>query len=86
MPNTERPDPEARLRAEVERAVAPYEGRLPPFMIAKLRELAERYWREHPQASRVLYLLDQKDRIRSGEEPTGKAEPGDEAAGARKKA
>jgi hypothetical protein len=75
-----RPDPDAWLRAEIDRAVAPYEGKFSPFVIAKLRELAERYWREHPQASRILHLVHQKDRIRSGDEPTGKAGAGDDTA------
>ncbi len=62
---------EALLRVEIDRAVAPYEGKAPPFVIAKLRELAERYWREHYQASRVLEILARSERVRSGSEPTG---------------
>ena len=53
-PLPELSDHETLLRAEVDRAVARYQGKVPPFMLAKLRELAERYWREHPQASHVL--------------------------------
>ncbi len=68
---------EARIQAEVERAVAPYVGKAPPVVLRKMRELAERYYREHPQASRILELLDRKEQIRSGErakELTGDAE------------
>lgn len=66
MTEAARLDPEARLRAEVERAVAPYVGVAPPAMLAKLRELAERYYREHPEAARVLHLLDHGPPMRSG--------------------
>jgi hypothetical protein len=60
---------EARIRAEVDRAVAPYEGIAPPFVIAKMRELAERYWRESPVAYRVLRMQTQKEiQVRSGEQ------------------
>ncbi len=66
MPEAKHPNLEARLRAEVDRAVAPYVGRVPDFMLAKLREQAERYWRERPEAMRALQLVDQRDRARSG--------------------
>ncbi|MFT3771511.1 MAG: hypothetical protein QM820_39355 [Minicystis sp.] len=59
-------DPEARLRAEVDRAVAPYVGIAPPAMLAKMRALAERYYREHPEAARVLHVLDHPRPMRSG--------------------
>jgi hypothetical protein len=79
-------DPEDRLRAEVDRAVAPYEGKFPPFMVAKLRELAERYWRENPKASAVLRILDQEGRTSSGAQPTDACpEDQDLAAGGREK-
>ena len=73
MAEAEHPDVEAFLRVEVDRAVARYVGKVPPFMLAKLRELAERYWREHPQASRVLHVLTRPEPTRSGVEAT--AEP-----------
>jgi hypothetical protein len=69
-----RPEIEARIRAEVDRAVAPYEGIAPPFMVAKLRELAERYWRENPVAVRALQLKGYTERSRSGEETTAPEE------------
>ena len=56
MPDAQRPDLEARICAEEDRAVAPYEGVAPPFIVAKLRELAKRYWRESPVAARALQL------------------------------
>jgi hypothetical protein len=64
---------EEELRRRVDHAVARYEGKVPPFMMAKLRELAERYWREHPQASRILHRLAQEKRTISGLEVTGEA-------------
>jgi hypothetical protein len=79
-PAASRPDLETRLRAEVDRAVAPYEGKVPPYVLAKLREIAERYWREHPQASRILHMAVQQDRIVSGTEPTGAVAASDDAA------
>jgi hypothetical protein len=60
------PEAEARLRAEVERAVAPYVGVAPPVVLALLREGAERYYREHPQAARIMEILGHEGRIRSG--------------------
>jgi hypothetical protein len=81
MTEAKRPDLEARLREEVERAVAPYVGRVPPMMVEKLREQAERYWRERPEAMRALQMLDRRARARSGTEarlPDAGAE--DEAA------
>ena len=73
MPEPELPALEAVLRVQVDRAVARYEGKVPPFMIAKLREIAERYWREHPQASRILQVLAHGDRARSGVDVTAQA-------------
>lgn len=84
MPEGKHPDREARLRAEVDRSVAPYVGQVPPFVLAKLRELSERYWREHPQATRVLHLLDQQEQVRSGTTATAAPEGQDEAAGTTK--
>jgi hypothetical protein len=75
------PDPEARLRAEVDRAVAPYEGVAPPAMLARLRALAERYYREHPEAAQVLHALDHKAPLRSGTVAVG-SEGDDEATAA----
>jgi hypothetical protein len=60
-------------------------------MVAKLRALAERYWRENPVASRMLRLQDQARRVRSGTEvrdPDGAEAPparAGAAAGGRKK-
>jgi hypothetical protein len=59
-------------------------GKVPPFVLAKLRELAERYWREHPQASRVLHVLDRREPTRSGSTATAAPEARDEAAAATK--
>jgi hypothetical protein len=65
--NQERvPEVEDLIRAEVDRAVAPYVGKAPPVMLRKLRELAERYWRERPEAVRALRLKNQSQRVRSG--------------------
>ncbi|MEO7327558.1 MAG: hypothetical protein ABI193_03200 [Minicystis sp.] len=61
------PEREARIRAEVERAVAPYADRLPPWALDKMRELAEHYWREHPEASAIIRALEpSKHQIISG--------------------
>jgi hypothetical protein len=49
-------------------------------MLAKMRELAERYYREHPQASRILQLLAQSGRVRSGNEAIGPADAAPPAA------
>lgn len=70
MPPPVHPDLEARLRNKVDRAVARYEGKVPPYMMAKLRELAERYWREDPEAWRILNMPDHHNRTRSGNELT----------------
>jgi hypothetical protein len=60
-------DMDALLRAQVERAVAPYVGLVPPWMLGKLRELAERYWREQPEAARVLAMMGRRQQqVRSG--------------------
>jgi hypothetical protein len=80
MHEVESPELVARTRAEVDRAVAPYEGVAPPFMVTKLRELAERYWRENPVAARALQLKGYTERARSGEETTAPEEnAGDDA-------
>jgi hypothetical protein len=84
VPEDRPPDLEARLRAEVDRSVAPYVGKVPPLVLAKLRELSERYWREHPQASRILHVLERREPARSGPTSTAAAEVQDEAAGAAK--
>jgi hypothetical protein len=83
--DAKRPDPESILRAEVDRAVAPYVGVAPPAMLAKMRELAERYYRTHPQAARILHVLEQRQRVRSGMEPTGEGAADAPAAQDRKK-
>ena len=80
MSDAKCPDLEARRRAEVERAVAPYKGKVPDFMLAKLYELAERYWTENPVAARVLQLQEDKLRARSGTEARGAAEEGETQA------
>ncbi|APR74665.1 Hypothetical protein A7982_00011 [Minicystis rosea] len=41
-------------------------GVAPPAMLAKMRELAERYYREHPEAARVLHMLDRGQPLQSG--------------------
>lgn len=82
MPDEKRPGLEERIRVEVDRAVAPYVGVAPPFMIAKMRELVERYWRENPTAARVLQLDAEKQRVRSGDrrrEAEDVEQAGDEA-------
>ena len=90
MPDAGPPDLEARLREEVERAVAPYVGRVPPMMIDKLREQAERYWRERPEAMRALQMLARRQRPHSGTEVRllpdveEEAAPGRAAGGGRK--
>lgn len=76
MAAEDRPSIEARIQAEVDRAVAPYVGKAPPVVLRKLRELAERYFREHPQASRIIELMDHQQQLRSGEKVKGL--PGDE--------
>jgi hypothetical protein len=75
----ESPDREAILRAEVERSVAPYRGKVPPVMLDKLRELSERYWREHPDALRALRLLEHRQRVRSGTVGSEQRDDGAEA-------
>ena len=79
MSDPRTPDLEARIRAEVDRAVAPYEGVAPPFMVAKLRELAERYWRESPAAARALELQVYAQQKRSAEVPTAATPAGEDA-------
>jgi hypothetical protein len=74
MPMTtepKRPTLDERRRAEVERAVAPYRGKVPDFMLEKLRELADRYWRENATAARALQLQDARGRAKSGTVATG---------------
>ena len=83
MPDARRPDLEARIRAEVDLAVKPYEGVAPPFMVAKLRELAERYWRESHVARRALQLQGYTTQTRSGTEATA---PDEDAADGAKEA
>jgi len=79
-------DYESLLRAEVDRAVAPYIGKAPPFVLRKLRELAERYWREHPTADRVLRMQAEKhNRIISGDVARVPDDTLDETTGRRKK-
>ena len=74
MTDANRPDPEALIRAEVDRAVAPYVGVAPPVMLSKLRELSERYWRENPVAVQALRLKTQQQQVRSGQEAIGPQE------------
>ena len=68
MPDPRYPGLEARRRAEVERSVAPYRGKVPDFVLAKLYELAERYWTENPIAARILEIQEAKPPARSGVE------------------
>ena len=76
---------EALVRAEVERSVAPYVALAPPVVLAKLRELAERYVREHPQASRILRMqVDNQHRVISGERPIAPEEEEQTARRSRK--
>ena len=70
MSDTTPADREARLQAEVDRAVARYVGKVPPFVLAKLRELAERYWREQPEAVRTLQVVTRGQPMRSGDVAT----------------
>jgi hypothetical protein len=58
-------DLDALIRAQVDRAVAPYLGKQPAFMIDKLRELSERYWRENPVAVESLRRKLQKATLQS---------------------
>ena len=78
MTQTDPPGLEALLRAKVHRAVAPYEGIAAPVVLRKMRELAERYWREHPQAIRVLQLHFRQKQLKSGTTALGTED--DEAA------
>ncbi len=66
--NPKRPSLDERRQAAVEKAVAPYRGKVPDFMLAKLYELADRYWRENPTAARALQLQEERARVRSGTE------------------
>ena len=59
------PDLDSLIRAEVDRSVTPYVGKHPAFMIAKLRELSERYWRENPVAAASLRRKLQKAQLHS---------------------
>ena len=74
MTEASRPDTEALVRAEVDRAVAPYVGKAPPVMLRKLRQLSERYWRENPVAVQALRLKSQQQQMRSGQEAIGPEE------------
>ena len=66
MPETTPFDLEAYIKAEVDRAVTPYAGRMPPWALDKMRELADRYWRENPVALESLRRRQQRERDRSG--------------------
>jgi hypothetical protein len=79
MPEAKHPDLEARIRDQVDRAVAPYEGVASPVMLAKLRELAERYWRESPVAARALQLQGYVEQTRSDTVPLAAEQDTDEA-------
>ena len=48
---------EALIRAKVERAMDKWQGRAPPHMLAKMREIAEEYYRTDPVAVRVINVL-----------------------------
>ena len=70
------PETEELIRKAVDRATAPYVGRAPPVVLAKLRELSERYWRENPTAIRAVQLMRKQRQVRSG---TGRIDGEDEA-------
>lgn len=55
--------------------MAPYLGVAPPAMVEKLRELADRYYRTHPEALRILDVVSAHhgDPLRSGTVALGDA-------------
>src|SRR5262245_12346766 len=58
---------EAIIQAEIERSVARWRGMVPPHMLAKMREMAEEYYRTDPIAVRVINLLaEESTREESG--------------------
>ncbi len=71
MSENTHPDLAALIKIEVDRAVAPYLGKVPAAMIPKLRELSERYWRENPVAVDSLRRKQQNAQLRSGTEASG---------------
>ncbi len=68
---------EAIIMAEVDRSVAKWAGTVPDHMLAKLREMAEEYYRTDPIAVRVInVLVDEATRDESGPEALpGAADP-----------
>ena len=68
---------EAIIMAEVERSVAKWAGTLPGHMLAKLREIAQEYYRTDPIAVRVVnVLVEEATRDENGlESIPGAAEP-----------
>ena len=58
---------EKLVRDETDRAVKPYEGKAPPVVVRKLREIAERWFREHPQAVEILEMQVRNQQLRSGD-------------------
>ena len=81
MTVTPRPDPEDLIRAEVERAVAPYLGKAPPVVLRKLRQLSERYWRENAVAVQALRLKSHQHQVVSGTEAIDAADEGRDLTG-----
>jgi hypothetical protein len=67
MPRKKYRDVDEVIRDAVEEAVAPYADKAPPFVLQKMREVSERYFREHPEASRIMHLQLHKQRIISGD-------------------
>jgi hypothetical protein len=58
---------EAIIQAEVDRAIAEWAGLVPDHMLAKMREMADEYFRTDPIAVRVIsVLLDEQTREVSG--------------------
>jgi len=84
MHESQRPDLEELVQAQVAHSLARYVGKVPPYQLAKLRDLAERYWREHPDAAAVLRGMSEQTRLRSGLTETVPTETLDAAAGGEK--
>lgn len=53
------------LAAEVEHAIAPYRGLVPPEMLDVLRDIAVLAYTEHPAGQRILDTIREINRIES---------------------
>jgi hypothetical protein len=75
-----RPDQEDLIRAEIDRAMEPYLGKAPPVILRKMRQIAERYWRENLLAEQALRIKRRQHQVRSGTESIDAAHTADRDA------